>query len=75
MSAIGNAFRGILGLFFDDGTLALVILALLIATGVARHGGWIGDSGAIGILIAGNIAALLENVVRSARRKGTDPTP
>ena len=74
MSAIGNAFRGTLGLFFDDGTLALVILALLIATGFARHGGWIGDSGAIGILVGGNIAALLENVLRSARRKGRAPT-
>jgi hypothetical protein len=74
MSAIGNAVRGVLGLFFDDGTLALVILALLIAVGFARHGGWIGDSATIGILVTGNIAALLENVVRSARRKGRGPT-
>jgi len=73
MSAIGNASRGILGLFFDDGILALVILTLLIATAFARHGGWIGDSGAIGILVAGNIAGLLENVLRTARRKGRGP--
>ena len=69
MSAIPNAFRGILGLFFDDGTLALVILALLIVTGFARHAEWIGESVAISILIAGTIAALLENVLRFARRK------
>jgi hypothetical protein len=73
MNAIGNAARGLLGLFFDDGTLALVILALLAATGFARYWGWLGDSGALSILIAGNIAALLENVLRSARRKGRGP--
>jgi hypothetical protein len=44
MSAIANALRGILGLFFDDGTLALVILALLIVTAFARHAEWIGES-------------------------------
>ena len=70
MSAIANAFRRICGLFFDDGTLALVILALLIATGFARHSEWIADSVAMSILIAGTIAALLENVLRFARRKG-----
>jgi hypothetical protein len=70
MSAIANAFRGIAGLFFDDGTLALVILALLIATGLARYTEWIGASVAMSILVAGTIAALLENVLRSARRNG-----
>ena len=66
MNAIANAVRGIFGLFFDDGTLALVILGLLIVTGFARHAGWIGEPVAMGILVAGTIAALLENVTRSA---------
>jgi hypothetical protein len=69
MSAIANALRGIFGLFFDDGTLALVILALLVATGFARHAEWIGESVAMSILIAGTIGALFENVLRFARRK------
>jgi len=69
MSAIANVLRGIIGLFFDDGTLALVILALLIVTGFARYEEWIGESVAMTILIAGTIAALLENVLRFARRK------
>ena len=69
MSAIANVLRGIIGLFFDDGTLALVILALLISTGFARYAEWIGESVAMTILIAGTIAALLENVLRFARRK------
>jgi len=73
MNAIGNAARGVLGLFFDDGTLALVILALLAATGFARNWGWIGDPGAMGGLVGGSIVALLENVLRSARRKGRSP--
>jgi hypothetical protein len=70
MSAIAAAVRGIAGLFFDDGTLALVILALLIATGFARYAEWIGASVAMSILIAGTIGALLENVLRFARRNG-----
>ena len=69
MSAIWNALRGVFGLFFDDGTLALAILALLIATGFARHAEWIGESVAMSLLVAGTIAALLENVLRVARRK------
>jgi hypothetical protein len=70
MSVIANALRGIVGLFFDDGTLALVIVALLIVTGYARHADWISDSVAMSILIAGTIAALLENVLRFARHSG-----
>jgi hypothetical protein len=69
MSAIANGLKGVLGLFFDDGTLALVILAVLLATGFARYEHWIGELGAICILLAGTIAALFENVLRFARRK------
>jgi len=70
MNAITNVLRGIAGLFFDDGTLALVIVALLIATGYARHSQWISDTVAMSILVAGTIAALLENVIRFAHRAG-----
>jgi hypothetical protein len=69
MSTIAKAFRSSLGLFFDDGTLAVVILALLMATGFARHAEWIDESVAMSILLTGTIGALLENVLRVARRK------
>jgi hypothetical protein len=69
MSAIGKLIRGVFGLFFDDGTLALAILAMLTCTAFARHADWIGESVAMSILIGGTIAALLENVLRAARRK------
>ena len=69
MTAIVNGLKGVLGLFFDDGTLALVILAVLLATGFARYEQWIGELVAICILLAGTIAALFENVFRFARRK------
>ena len=69
MSAITNGVKGVLALFFDDGTLALVILALLLATGFASYEQWIGEFSAMCILVAGTIAALFENVFRFARRK------
>ena len=53
---------------FDDGILALVIVALLVAAGYARHAEWVTDSVAMSILVAGTIAALLENVICFARR-------
>jgi hypothetical protein len=68
MSAIGNVIRAVFAMFFDDGTLALAILALLIATAFARNADWIGESVAMSILVVGTIAALLENVLRAARR-------
>lgn len=72
MKAATKAIRAIVGLFFDDGSLALVILALLIATGFARYSDWIGGTSAMTIIIAGIIAALLENVLRFAWRDSRD---
>lgn len=61
--------RRVLALFFDDGRLALVILGVLVATGLLKHAGLIASRGAMALLVAGTVAALLENVVRTARRK------
>jgi hypothetical protein len=69
MSAIADGLKGVLGLFFNERTLALVILAVLLATGFGRYEQWIDELGAICILLAGTIAALFENVLRFARRK------
>jgi hypothetical protein len=60
------ALRAVAGLFFDDGSLALVVLGVLIATSLLRHAGLIGDLGAMALLVAGTVAALIENVVRTA---------
>jgi hypothetical protein len=60
------AMRALLGLFFDDGSLALVILGVLVATSLSGHMGFIGNRGAMVLLVAGTVAALIENVVRTA---------
>ena len=60
------ALRAVGGLFFDDGSLAFVILAVLIATSLSRYAGFIGELGAMALLVAGTVAALIENVVRTA---------
>jgi hypothetical protein len=62
-----SIFRQLLGLFFDDGSLALVILGVLAATGLSRHAGLLGGRGAMALLVAGTVAALIENVVRTAQ--------
>ena len=60
------AMRALLGLFFDDGSLALVVLGVLVAASLLRHAGLIGSRGAMALLVAGTVAALMENVVRTA---------
>jgi len=61
-----TALRALTGLFFDDGSLALVILVVLVATSLSRRADLIGNRPAIALLIAGIVAALIENVVRTA---------
>lgn len=64
LSAIG---REILGLFVDDGALALHILGVVGAAGLASLLGaadaWVG-----GLLLIGLLVVLAESVRRSARR-------
>ena len=62
-----TALRAVTGLFFDDGSLALVILAVLAATSLSIRADLLGSRGAMALLITGTVAALIENVVRSAR--------
>jgi hypothetical protein len=65
-SVIGLA-REIAGLFFDDGSLALSVLVILGATAILMHAAWFEPSAAMTFLVSGVIAALLENVARTAR--------
>ena len=64
MKLIGTILREILGLFVDDGSLALAILALVGLVAVLTAGfavpGWIAGL----LLFAGALAILAENLLR-----------
>ena len=68
MNALRSAFRELVGLFIDDGALALLLVALIAivcaleALGLATHA-------VIGaLLVAGAVGALVTSVLRAARR-------
>ena len=63
-SVLGFA-RAIAGLFFDDGSLAIVVLAILATAVIVMNA--LGGPAAMAFLVGGVIAALLENVLRTAR--------
>lgn len=70
MSRVRRLLREVAGLFFDDGSLAIVILVILGATAAVMHTAWSGEPFAglitMGFFVSGVIAALLENVIRTA---------
>jgi hypothetical protein len=69
MNILVRAIRVLFGLFFDDGSLALVILAVLVALALLTHSGVIQTPVAIALLVGGTTFALFENVVRTALRR------
>lgn len=66
MKTINTIIRELFGLFVDDGSLALAILALLAVIALLVHEAFIDMNQAAVLLVAGNIVVLTENVVRSA---------
>lgn len=68
MKALAGLAREIAGLFFDDGSLALAVLAILgltaLATAISAEPA---GPAAMAFLVGGVVAALLENVNRTAR--------
>ena len=69
MGALGTALRRLVGLFVDDGSLALAVVILLFLAGLAVRlwpagGGWLALLLALGLL-----AILAENVLRTGRAK------
>jgi hypothetical protein len=67
MKILHTIARELFGLFVDDDSLALAILALLAVTAwLVRRGLFVDVSEAAVLLVAGSIMVLLENVVRSA---------
>jgi hypothetical protein len=61
-------FGALAGLFFDDGSLAIVVIAILATTAILMANAWFDASEAMAFLVGAVIAALFENVLRTARR-------
>lgn len=66
MSAIMRALRGLIGLFVDDGLLAVTLLGVLLGVGLLKEIRALDGSLALALLVAGTVAALLANVLRAA---------
>jgi hypothetical protein len=78
MNPIARAVRALLGLFFDDGKLALEVLGLLACSALVANAETARSWYAIALLVAGTLILLLENVVRTARtvtRSSPAPSP
>lgn len=69
MTLISTIAKELLGLFVDDGSLALAILAWVAAVAALTAGLGAGGTFAGVLLFAGLIAILLENVLRRARSR------
>jgi hypothetical protein len=73
MSAFGQLLHELIGLFVDDGALALalvaVIAAAVVAAAIVPH-----TLAAGAVLVVGCVGVLLANVVMAARRRAHDKT-
>jgi hypothetical protein len=68
MNVATRMVRGLVGLFVDDGTLALTLIVVLATVSALAHVGGIGKSLAMALLVTGTLGALLVNVTRAAKR-------
>ena len=68
MSVATRMVRGLVGLFVDDGTLALTLIVVLATVSALAQVGAIGKSLAMALLVTGTLGALLVNVTRAAKR-------
>jgi hypothetical protein len=66
VSAIMRALRGLIGLFVDDGLLAVTLLGVLLGVGLLKEIRALDGSLALALLVTGTVAALLANVLRAA---------
>jgi hypothetical protein len=60
--------KTLLGLFFDDGSLALALIGLLVALALLAHAGLASPLITMVLLVGGTLLLLLENVLRTAAR-------
>jgi hypothetical protein len=68
MNTLGAVFRELIGLFVDDGLLALEIVAVVVLAAISAALVPNVPSVAGAILLFGCLGALLANVTRAARR-------
>jgi hypothetical protein len=69
MNAIVRTMKTLLGLFFDDGSLAVALIGLLVALALLAHAGLLASPlVTIALLVGGTVLLLLENVLRTAAR-------
>jgi hypothetical protein len=66
MNIVARSMKGLVGLFVDDGTLALTLIVALAIVGALAHVGAIGQALAMAMLLVGTVGALLVNVIRAA---------
>lgn len=69
MKILAIAFNELVGMFIDDGALALLSLLLIGTVGFAAKMGYIGGLWAAVILFVGCLFILGESVSRAARKK------
>lgn len=69
MNAIFGMIKTLFGLFFDDGSLAVAIIGLLVALALlATAGLLVSPVITMVLLVGGTLLLLLENVIRTAAR-------
>jgi hypothetical protein len=66
VSALGRALRGLIGLFVDDGKLALILIVVLTVAGLLAHFRALDQALTLALLVGGTVSALLANVIRAA---------
>jgi len=66
MNVLVGTIRGLIGLFIDDGKVALTVIGVLTVVGLLTHFGLLNGWLAMGLLVAGTIGALLASVIRTA---------
>ena len=66
MNILMRTIRGLIGLFIDDGKLALTVIGVLIPVRLLTRLGSLDGSLGMALLVAGTISALLANVIRTA---------
>jgi hypothetical protein len=69
MSTLGSVFRELLGLFVDDGALAVEILAVVVLAGMSAILLPSVPLAAGSILLLGCLGVLFQNVASAARRR------
>lgn len=69
MTILKTAFEELIGMFIDDGALALLSLVLIVAVVAGAKMGYVSGLVAAIALLAGCILILAESVSRAARSK------